>query len=49
MQRLLRHGAVGACLAVSCVITLVTGACGHWPFVLAGIVVGLWAVSSLNK
>lgn len=40
---------VVACLGVSWVISFVTGSYAHWPFVLAGIVVGLLAVSSINK
>jgi hypothetical protein len=40
---------IGACFAVSWVMTVVTGSFVHWPFVLAGIVVGLWAVASINK
>lgn len=38
-----------ACLGVSGVISTVTGAYVHWPFVLAGIVVGLWAVQFINR
>ncbi|MCY2987609.1 MAG: hypothetical protein NTY19_07060 [Planctomycetota bacterium] len=40
---------IGACLAVAAIITAVTGSYAHWPFVGAGIVVGLWAVASINK
>lgn len=40
---------IGACLAVSAIVTVVTGSFIHWPFVLAGIVVGCWAVASINK
>jgi len=40
---------VVACLGVSWAISFVTGSYAHWPFVLAGIVVGLLAVSSINK
>lgn len=40
---------IGACLAVAAVITMVTGSFIHWPFVFAGIVVGCWAVASINK
>ena len=36
-------------LVVSEVITLATGEVIHWPFVVAGIVVGLMAVSSINR
>ena len=38
-----------ACLGVSGVISTVTGAYVHWPFVLAGIVVGLWAVQFIHR
>jgi hypothetical protein len=37
------------CIVVSWIITFVTGSYAHWPFVLAGIVAGLLAVSSINK
>lgn len=40
---------VCACIAVSWIITFVTGSWGQWPFVLAGIVVGLWAVAAINR
>ncbi len=40
---------IGACIAASWIITFITGSCAHWPFVLAGIVVGLWAAASINK
>ena len=38
-----------ACLGVSGVISIVTGAYFHWLFVLAGILVGLWAVQFINR
>lgn len=34
---------VFGCIGVSVIITLVTGSCFHWPFVLGGILVGLMA------
>jgi preprotein translocase subunit SecD len=40
---------IGACLAVSAIMTVVTGSFMHWPFVLAGLGVGCWAVASINK
>lgn len=40
---------IGACLAVSAVISVVTGSFIHWPFILAGLGVGCWAVGSINK
>lgn len=40
---------VVACLLVSSVITFVTGSYTHWAPVLAGLVVGLWAVRSISK
>jgi len=40
---------VGACLAVASIMTLVTGEYGLWPFILAGILAGWWAVQSINK
>ena len=40
---------IGACLAVAAIITAVTESFVHWPFILAGIVVGCWAVASINK
>ena len=40
---------IATCIAVSAIITVVTGSFVHWPFVIAGIAVGLWAVSSINK
>lgn len=40
---------IGACVAVSCLITWVTGSYTHWIFVIAGIVVGLWAVQAINR
>ncbi|MCU0981795.1 MAG: hypothetical protein MUF25_21810 [Pirellulaceae bacterium] len=40
---------IGVCLAVAAIITVVTGSFIHWLFILAGIVVGLWAVASINK
>jgi hypothetical protein len=36
-------------LVVSEIISLVTGMYAHWPFVILGIVVGLMAVSSINR
>jgi hypothetical protein len=41
-------GIIAALLAVSAVITLVTGTYVHWPLVLLGIGVGLLAVRSIN-
>ena len=40
---------VAACISVAGIITAVTGSFAHWPFVAAGILVGLWAVQSVNK
>lgn len=40
---------VVACIVVSWVISFVTGSYAHWPFVLLGLIVGLLAVSSINK
>lgn len=40
---------VGGCIAVASVITLTTGCYTHWVPVIAGIVVGLWAVRSISK
>ena len=40
---------IGACLAVSAIISLVTGSFIHWPFILAGLGMGCWAVGSINK
>ena len=40
---------IGACFAVSWVITATTGSYMHWVPVLLGILVGLWAVQSINK
>ena len=40
---------IGTCLAVSAIITLVTGSFIHWPFILAGLGMGCWAVTSINK
>lgn len=36
-------------LAVSVIITKVTGSVAHWPFILAGIGVGLYAVKAMNR
>ena len=38
-----------ACVAVSEIITLVTGMYSHWVFVGLGILVGLLAVRSINS
>jgi len=40
---------IGGCLATAWVVTLVTGEYAHWPFVLAGILVGLWAAQSISN
>lgn len=40
---------IGACLAVAAIVTVVTGSFIHWPFILAGIGMGCWAVGSINK
>ena len=40
---------VAACLVVSSVITFVTNTFGHWPFLLAGIGVGLLAVRAITR
>jgi len=40
---------IGACLAVAAIITVVTGSFIHWPFILAGLGMGCWAVGSINK
>lgn len=36
-------------IAVSVLVSLVTGTHGHWPFVVLGIAVGLMAVKSINS
>lgn len=42
-------GLVIAFLATAVIMTWVTESYAHWPFILAGILVGLWAVQSINK
>lgn len=37
------------CCAVGWIITLVTGSFIHWPFLLGGLIVGSWAVQSINR
>ena len=36
-------------LGASEIISLVTGMYSHWPFVILGIVVGLMAMSAINR
>ncbi len=40
---------VVACLAAGAGITFLTGEFVHWLPLLAGIIVGLWAVASINR
>ena len=40
---------IATCIAVSAIITVVTGSYAHWPFVAAGILVGLRAVQVISK
>ncbi len=40
---------IGACVAVSCLITWVTGSYTHWIFVIAGLVAGLWAIQPIDS
>lgn len=40
---------VAACISVAVIISATTGSFFHWPFVAAGILVGLWAVQSISK
>lgn len=42
-------GIVAMLLGGAGLMTLVTGQFGHWPFVILGIVVGLWAVQSAHR
>jgi hypothetical protein len=42
-------GIIVGTLAVSAIITEVTGTYSHWPFVLLGLIVGLMAVKSINR
>lgn len=42
-------GIVAALLAVCVIMTLTTGSLIQWPLVILGIVVGLMAVSSINR
>ncbi len=37
------------CIAVSYIITLTIGGWLHWPFVLLGVGVGLWAANVIAK
>ena len=41
-------GLVALMLLASVIMTLVTGSCIHWPFVVAGIIVGLMAARSVR-
>jgi hypothetical protein len=42
-------GLVSAIICAGFCITLVTGAFSHWPILLLGIGVGLWAVQIMAK
>jgi uncharacterized membrane protein YhhN len=36
-------------IVASALISILTGDFGHWPFVIFGIVIGLMAVSAINR
>ncbi|MGD0897172.1 MAG: hypothetical protein ABR915_05005 [Thermoguttaceae bacterium] len=40
---------VVAIVAVSAIISLVTGALAHWPVVIAGIAAGLWFAGAIGR
>jgi hypothetical protein len=40
---------VAAIVAVSAIISLVTGALAHWPVVIAGIAAGLWFAKGVAR
>jgi hypothetical protein len=40
---------VVATIIVSAIISLLFGTFSHWPLVIAGIVVGLWAATIINR
>jgi len=42
-------GLVMAIIAAAFCISLVTGSFSHWPVVLLGIGMGLWAVRTMSK
>ncbi len=42
-------GLVMAIIASAFCITVVTGSYSHWPVVLLGIGMGLWAVRTMSK
>lgn len=42
-------GIVAGVTGMSVIITFVTETWDHWPFVIAGIIFGLFAVQSVNK
>jgi hypothetical protein len=42
-------GIIAGFLIVSAIITEVTGSFMHWPFIVAGIIVGLAAVRAINR
>jgi hypothetical protein len=56
LERLCMHdsirslfGLVMAIIASAFCITVVTGSYSHWPVVLLGIGMGLWAVRTMSK
>ena len=42
-------GITAAVVVTSVSIALVTGSCGHLPFVIAGLGVGWWSTRSINR
>jgi len=42
-------GIAAAVIGVSALITAVTGAVAHWPFVVGGLITGVWAINVMHK
>lgn len=40
---------VAGCITVAWLVILATGCYAHWVPLLIGIIVGLWAVGTINK
>jgi hypothetical protein len=43
------NGIVVATIILSIIISLLFGTFSHWPFVIAGLAVGLWAARIINR
>jgi hypothetical protein len=40
---------VAAAIAVSTIVSFLSGTFSHWPIVIAGIAVGLWAARIISR